>query len=113
MHAQRIREQPRQLLAQIPGLELVPLAESDLCCGAAGSYNLTQPEMADRLAQRKLRNIIEAAPDLIISANAGCTLQIQSALRDAGDPLPVLHPVELLDLAYRGLSKPIGVGTCT
>ena len=101
-HAQKIREQPRQLLSKIPGLELLPLAESDLCCGAAGSYNLTEPDMADRLAQRKVQNVLAAKPDIVISANAGCTLQIQAALRDAGHPTPVLHPMELLDLAYRG-----------
>ncbi|MDA1214951.1 MAG: heterodisulfide reductase-related iron-sulfur binding cluster, partial [Planctomycetota bacterium] len=74
-HAQKVREQPRDLLAQIPGLELVPLVESDICCGAAGSYNLTEPEMSDRLSQRKLNNIINTGAEILVSANAGCTLQ--------------------------------------
>src|SRR5439155_699385 len=62
-HGQQIRKQPRQLLEMIPGLELVPLVESEICCGAAGSYNLTQPEMAERLGQRKIRNILDAKVD--------------------------------------------------
>jgi glycolate oxidase iron-sulfur subunit len=99
-HAQKIREQPRQLLAMVPGLELIPLAESDICCGAAGSYNLAEPEMADRLGRRKAAHIRETGADAIITANAGCTLQIQALLHETGHPLPVLHPVEILDRAY-------------
>ncbi|HVJ66638.1 MAG TPA: heterodisulfide reductase-related iron-sulfur binding cluster [Caulifigura sp.] len=102
VHAQKIREQPRKLLEMIPGLTLVPLAESDICCGAAGSYNLTEPEMADRLGQRKLKNILATGADAVISANAGCTLQIASQLKRAGREIPVLHPMELLDRAYQG-----------
>ncbi len=100
-HAQRIREQPRKLLEMIPGLKLIPLAESDICCGAAGSYNLTEPEMADRLGQRKLKNILATGAEAVVSANAGCTLQILSQLRRAGHAIPVLHPMELLDRAYQ------------
>jgi glycolate oxidase iron-sulfur subunit len=100
-HAQKIREQPRELLSLVPGLELVPLAESDICCGAAGSYNLTEGEMADRLAERKLRHILATGADTLISANAGCTLQIQAALRQAGRDLWVAHPMEILDRSYR------------
>ncbi|MCA9024295.1 MAG: 4Fe-4S dicluster domain-containing protein [Planctomycetaceae bacterium] len=99
-HAQKITEQPRRLLSMIPGLELLPLDESDICCGAAGSYNLTEPEMADRLGKRKANNIRTTGAEAVISANAGCTLQIQALLRETGHPLPVLHPVELLDRAY-------------
>ncbi len=99
-HAQKISEQPRQLLSMIPGLELLPLDESDICCGAAGSYNLTEPEMADRLGHRKVGHIRATKAEAVISANAGCTLQIQAMLREDGKPLPVLHPVEVLDRAY-------------
>jgi glycolate dehydrogenase iron-sulfur subunit len=106
-HAQRIREQPRELLAQIPGLEVVPIAESDICCGAAGSYNLTEPEMSDRLANRKLQNILAAAPQAVITGNVGCSMQIQAALRQAGRAVWVAHPMELLDLSYRGLKPPV------
>ncbi|MBX3444317.1 MAG: 4Fe-4S dicluster domain-containing protein [Planctomyces sp.] len=103
VHAQRIREQPRRLLSLIDGLELIPLAESEICCGAAGSYNLTEPEMADRLGRRKADHILQTGAQAIVSGNAGCTLQIQSQLKQAGRPLPVVHPMELLDWAYRGV----------
>jgi glycolate oxidase iron-sulfur subunit len=100
-HAQRIREQPRHLLSQIPGLEILPIAEAEICCGAAGSYNLTEPEMSDQLAQRKLKHLLAVNPQAIVTANAGCSMQIQAALRQAGKPLWVAHPMELLDLSYR------------
>ncbi len=100
-HAQQIREQPRQLLAMIPGITLQPIGESELCCGAAGSYNLTQPEMADRLGQRKVSELMKVRPDLVVTGNAGCSLQLQAQLKKAGHSAPVLHPMELLDLSYR------------
>lgn len=103
-HAQQIRDQPRMLLNQIPGLKLVPVAEPELCCGAAGSYNLTQPEMADRLGKRRIEHLLAAEPDIIASGNAGCSLQLQAQLKQAGRDISVLHPVELLDLSYRGES---------
>lgn len=102
VHAQKIRQQPRDLLKLIPGLTVVPLAESDICCGAAGSYNLTEPEMADRLGKRKVANILATGAEALVSANAGCTLQIQAMLKEAGRPLPVYHPAELLEMAYGG-----------
>jgi glycolate oxidase iron-sulfur subunit len=101
-HAQRVREQPRQLLSLVPELKLLPLGESEVCCGAAGSYNLTEPEMSDRLGARKVAHLIQAGANAVLSGNAGCTLQIQALLREAGQPLPVLHPVEVLDRAYHG-----------
>jgi glycolate oxidase iron-sulfur subunit len=105
-HAQKIREQPRGLLSRIPGLELIPIAEPDICCGAAGSYNLTEPEMSDRLAARKLGNILAAKPQAVITGNVGCSMQIQAALRQGGHHIWVAHPMELLDLSYRGLQPP-------
>ena len=99
-HAQQIRDQPRELLALVPGLELVPLIESEICCGAAGSYNLTEGEMADRLAARKLKHILDTGAETVIMGNAGCSLQIQAALRDAGSPIWVAHPMEILDRSY-------------
>ena len=101
-HAQRIRQQPRDLLKLIPGISVRPIAEAELCCGAAGSYNLTQPEMADRLGQRKVGCLMDVQPDLVVSGNAGCSLQLQAKLREAGHNVAVLHPMELLDLSYRG-----------
>ena len=100
-HAQQIREQPRELLSLIPGLTLQPIAEAELCCGAAGSYNLTQPEMADRLGRRKVSELMKVRPDIIVSGNAGCSLQLQAQLKKEGHAVPVLHPMELLDLSYR------------
>ncbi len=102
VHAQQVRSAPRELLQLIPELELVPLTESDICCGAAGSYNLTEPEMADRLGARKRTNIEATGADIVISANAGCTLQIGAELRKNGKPLPVMHPIDLLDRSYHG-----------
>lgn len=102
-HAQRVREAPRRLLEQIPGLELVELVESDLCCGAAGTYNLTEPEMAGRLSRRKLDHIEATGASLVLAGNAGCLLQIQREARLRGLRFWAGHPVELLDLSYRGL----------
>ncbi len=99
-HAQKIRDQPRALLGLVPGLQLVPLSESEICCGAAGSYNLTEGEMADRLADRKLKNILATGAEAVIMGNAGCSLQIQAALRDAKSPIRVVHPMEILDWSY-------------
>lgn len=101
-HAQQIRSQPRQLLAMIPGLELVPLAEGELCCGAAGTYNLTEPEMSQRLGRRKLANIEATGATVVASGNIGCTLQIARQARERGLAIEVVHPVDLLDRAYEG-----------
>lgn len=101
-HAQKIRQQPRDLLKLIPGISLRPIAEAELCCGAAGSYNLTQPEMADRLGKRKVGCLMDVKPDIVVTGNAGCSLQLQAKLKEAGHNVAVLHPMELLDLSYRG-----------
>jgi glycolate oxidase iron-sulfur subunit len=99
-HAQQIRSQPRQLLAIIPGLELVPLEETELCCGAAGTYNLTQPEMSERLGRRKLANIEATGAQIVATGNVGCILQIARKVKESGSPIEVVHPVDLLDRAY-------------
>jgi glycolate oxidase iron-sulfur subunit len=101
-HAQRIVEQPRELLRGIPGLTLVEIADSDQCCGSAGIYNLVEPESARQIGERKVANVLEAAPQLLVSANPGCTLQIQSILRDRGLSLRAAHPIEVLDASIRG-----------
>jgi glycolate oxidase iron-sulfur subunit len=101
VHAQKVREQPRNLLKKIPGLKLVDLPESELCCGAAGTYNLTEPEMAERLARRKLNNIRSTGARLVLTANAGCLLQIAREARMQGEALKIMHPMDLLDLSYR------------
>jgi glycolate oxidase iron-sulfur subunit len=100
-HAQRVTEAPRNLLRQIPGLKLHELPESLLCCGAAGTYNLTQPEMSDRLSRRKLANIKGTGASVAITSNAGCALQITREARAQGEQLAVVHPMEVLDWSYR------------
>lgn len=99
-HAQQIRTQPRQLLKMIPGLELLPLEESEICCGAAGTYNLTQPEMSKRLGQRKVGHVKATGAEVVATGNIGCILQIARQARDAGLNIEVKHPIDLLDEAY-------------
>jgi glycolate oxidase iron-sulfur subunit len=102
VHGQKIRREPRALLAQVPGLRLVDLPESDWCCGSAGLYNLTEPEMAGRLLERKVRHVLATGVDAVVTANPGCILQIQSGLRARGARVDVLHLVEVLDRAGGG-----------
>lgn len=99
-HAQGVRAAPRQLLAGIPGLELVELGESDVCCGSAGSYNLSEPEMARRLRERKIDHIVASGASCVVVANPGCALQIRAGLAARRLAVRVAHPVELLDEAY-------------
>ena len=95
-HAQGIRSQPRQLLRGIPELEVLEPEGWEICCGSAGVYNLLQPEAADDLGRRKAANLLATGADAIVAANPGCTLQIAAKLKEAGRPLPVYHPMELL-----------------
>jgi glycolate oxidase iron-sulfur subunit len=101
-HAQKVTAAPRELLQKIPGLEVVPLAQSDLCCGAAGTYNLAHPKMAAELADRKLDNIAATGAAVCVSGNAGCTLHLSAAARRRGQRLGIVHPVELLYQAIFG-----------
>jgi glycolate oxidase iron-sulfur subunit len=99
-HAQRITAQPRKILRALPGLKLVEMHESALCCGSAGIYNVTEPEMAARLGVRKLDNAEATKADLIVTANPGCHLQLAGGLRTRGSRMQVRHIVEVLDQAY-------------
>lgn len=99
-HGQGIRQQPQHLLKLIPGLELVDLKEAEWCCGAAGSYSLTQPEMANRLARRKLQNIDETHSQIVATANAGCILHLRQQAIETGRDVHIVHPIDLLDRAY-------------
>ncbi len=101
-HAQEVTEAPRNLLQKIPGLQLRDLPETEICCGSAGTYNLNEAEMADRLVRRKVDNIVSTGARLVLAANAGCLLQIDSEVRRRKLPLRVMHPMDLLDLSYRG-----------
>ncbi|HEX9056016.1 MAG TPA: heterodisulfide reductase-related iron-sulfur binding cluster [Ktedonobacterales bacterium] len=105
-HAQGIRKQPREVLRTIPGLEVVDIPEAEICCGSAGVYNLVEPEPAAELGERKARNILSMQPDAITTGNPGCLLQIGAALERLGTPIPMLHPVELLDASIRGVAPP-------
>jgi glycolate oxidase iron-sulfur subunit len=103
-HAQGIRTQPRVLLKRIPQLELLEIPEAMICCGSAGIYNLVQPEAAAQLGDRKAGHLNALDADVVVSANPGCMLQLQSALGRTGRKLPVRHIVELLDASIRGVS---------
>ena len=98
-HGQRVRSQPRQLLGRIPGLTLVELPDSDLCCGSGGVYNLLEPEMADRLLELKVQRIAVTGATVVATGNPGCLLQIARGCRERGISVEVLHPVELVGRA--------------
>ncbi len=100
-HAQRVSAAPRRLLARIPGLQLIEMNESAVCCGSAGIYNVTEPEMAQRLLERKVGNIRATGTTIVATANPGCAMQVAFGLRNAGVDARVAHIVELLDEAYR------------
>ncbi len=102
VHAQRISAQPRSLLRQVPGLELVEMQESSLCCGSAGIYNITRPKMADSLGDRKARNAIATGADAVVTSNPGCHMQLCTSLIRNGSEQPVEHIVSILDEAYGG-----------
>jgi glycolate oxidase iron-sulfur subunit len=99
-HAQGIRAQPRRVLSEIPGVELLDIPEAELCCGSAGIYNLVQPGPAEQLGRRKAANIMVTTPDAVVTANPGCLLQIRRYL---GPGLPLFHPVQLVDASIRGV----------
>jgi glycolate oxidase iron-sulfur subunit len=103
-HAQKIRQAPRQLLALIPKLELVPLAESEHCCGAAGSYNITQPEMSAQLGRRKTGHILATGAQAVFTGNIGCLLQIGRYLGQERPDMWVAHPMDALWASYSGKS---------
>jgi glycolate oxidase iron-sulfur subunit len=101
-HAQHITLPPRRLLNAIPNLTVREMAESEICCGSAGTYNLEQPEIAQALGQRKADNILATGAELVVTGNIGCMTQIRSHLARQGRALPVLHTIELLARAYAG-----------
>ncbi len=104
-HGQQIREAPRALLARIPGVRLVPLAESEICCGSAGIYNFTEPDMARRLQARKLAHIRDTGASIVATGNPGCLAWIQNGLAERGPAnIRVAHPITLLAEA---LSLPV------
>ncbi|GAC1455635.1 MAG: heterodisulfide reductase-related iron-sulfur binding cluster [Candidatus Limnocylindrales bacterium] len=103
-HGQKIRQQPRSLLAAISGVTVVPIAEAERCCGSAGIYNLTHPEVATELQRQTVQAILSARPDVVVSANPGCILQLVAGLRAAGSDVPVVHLMRFLDAPDAGLA---------
>lgn len=102
LHGQGIRSEPRELLKEIPGLELVDLKEADWCCGSAGTYMLAEREMALRLLSRKIEDIRHSGADIVATGNPGCLLWIEWGLRREGVKATCVHPVQLLDAASGG-----------
>jgi glycolate oxidase iron-sulfur subunit len=105
-HAQGVRDQPRQLLRGIPGVELRELTEADICCGSAGTYNLLHPEPARELAERKATAVLATGAQLMVTANPGCWMQVATTLARMGERMPVAHTVQVLDASIQGL--PVG-----
>ncbi|MGB6061109.1 MAG: (Fe-S)-binding protein [Candidatus Aquilonibacter sp.] len=105
-HAQRIRQEPRDLLCGIPGLKLVEIPDGDQCCGSAGTYNLFEPASANEIGERKVANVLATGARIVASGNPGCSLQIESLLRRRGVEVTILHPVEIVDAAISGRRIP-------
>lgn len=103
IHAQRVVTEPLSVLAAIPGLELIPLRDSENCCGSAGIYNLIEPETSDAVLTPKLENIAETGAPFVVTGNPGCLMQIGAGLLRSGSKAKAIHPVDLLDASYAGL----------
>ena len=104
-HAQRLPLASLASLGRIPELEVVEPAEQDLCCGSAGIYNVVQPDAARELGDRKASHVLATGAQALASANPGCLVQLSQALRRARRPLPVLHPIELVDASIRNVGS--------
>lgn len=100
LHAQRIRQQPRQLLSQVLAAPPMELRDGEICCGSAGLYNLTQPDLSRRLLEQKVRAIAASGAEVVVSANPGCLIQLRAGLAEADSQVRCLHLAEVLDAAY-------------
>jgi glycolate oxidase iron-sulfur subunit len=100
VHGQGIRNQPRQVMRQISGLELVEMKESDVCCGSAGIYNLTHPDISVQLLEQKMDHLLATGATAVVASNPGCTMQLAYGARRRGVQLRLFHVVDLLDMAY-------------
>jgi glycolate oxidase iron-sulfur subunit len=105
LHAQKISAAPKKILDEVPGIQRVPLEEAEACCGSAGIYSFTQPKLSKDVLARKIEQIKKSGCDTIVTGNPGCILQIRCGLKEAGLPVRVLHPVELLAKAYEKSPK--------
>ncbi len=99
-HAQRIRRQPRELLRALPGIEFVEMPNSEICCGSAGIYSAIEPGMSNRVLEQKMDDLLSVEPDLVVTANPGCQMQLISGMRSRGRQIPVQHLAELIASAY-------------
>jgi glycolate oxidase iron-sulfur subunit len=106
LHGQKVSAQPKALLAAIPGLRVVPLTEADFCCGSAGVYNIAQPELSRQILDRKMEHVAAAAPNILVTANPGCLMQLQAGVRARGLRIEVIHLIDLLDRAYQTAEPP-------
>ena len=106
LNGQGVQAEPRRLIRDIPGVEWVELHEAEVCCGSAGSYNLTEPEMAGRLAARKAGNVMASGAQVLVTGNPGCILQIRAALREQGSSIRVVHTADFLAEAYTNRAAP-------
>ena len=99
-HAQRITRQPRELLQAVPGVELVEMPHADICCGSAGIYSAIEPEMSGRILAEKMDNLLSVDPEVVVTANPGCQMQLLAGLRARRRPIPVRHLAEVIAEAY-------------
>lgn len=105
IHGQKISSIPKELISAIPGVDLVPLLEADLCCGSAGTYNVFQPKMARELLERKWANIASTGAQILATGNPGCHAWIEQANQEHDHPIRVLHTLELLESSFSGLQE--------
>lgn len=99
-HGQGVRQEPRKLLASIPGVDVVDLRDPEICCGSAGLYNILQPDMAGRLLNNKVEAVLETGVKVLATGNPGCLMQIAKGLRERGSEVRVVHPIELVAQGY-------------
>lgn len=104
-HAQGVRLQPRKVLATIPGLQLLEIPDSAICCGSAGIYNMVEPEPAQQLGDRKVENCLSTGAQMVVTSNPGCILQIAAGLQRAGHDIPVKHMIEIVDASITGQTR--------
>ena len=107
-HAQGVTKEPRKMIESVPGVELVEMNEADWCCGSAGVYNLTHPERAEKILERKMGNATATRAEIVVTGNPGCLMQLEAGARRYNKNAKVLHPVQLLDAAYQGVEEPAG-----
>jgi glycolate oxidase iron-sulfur subunit len=100
VHAQRIRNPPRQLINSVPGVELVEMHHPDICCGSAGIYNVLEPGLSSRILEEKMDDLLGTGADMVVTANPGCQMQLEAGLRRRRSSVPVRHLAELVAAAY-------------